>query len=269
VIKRVGSDAGFDRGWRLAMGEEDLCWRVEQACTNAWPARRQVFMDGWLLKAAGGPSRRINSLNPLRAASFDPAPVIEACGPICARLGQPLVVRAPDIAAGLSGRLAALGFRPEGETCTLSADLRGIDVLDDGSVDVAVRPGADWLALRSSLNGDDREADRVLRETIEAIGLPTAFACLRQDGVAASLAFGVLDRGLLVVESVATLAGMRQRGFARRTVSALMRWARHQGATNACLQVVAANAPARALYGSLGFETELYRYAYWRKPAGS
>ncbi|WP_246757367.1 hypothetical protein [Methylobacterium sp. OT2] len=35
-----------------------------------------------------------------------------------------------------------------------------------------------------------------------------------------------------------------------------------EGARAACLQVVAANTPARALYRALGFERELYRYHY-------
>ena len=43
-----------------------------------------------------------------------------------------------------------------------------------------------------------------------------------------------------------------------------MAWARREGATGACLQVVAENAPARALYAGLGF-APVGRYAYWQR----
>jgi N-acetylglutamate synthase len=72
----------------------------------------------------------------------------------------------------------------------------------------------------------------------------------------------VLDRDLLVLESVATPEPLRGRGHARRAVGALLRWGWESGARAACLQVVATNTPARALYRSLGFERELYRYHY-------
>ncbi|MGT2480134.1 GNAT family N-acetyltransferase [Methylobacterium oryzae CBMB20] len=72
----------------------------------------------------------------------------------------------------------------------------------------------------------------------------------------------MLDRELMVIEAVATPEPLRGRGHARRAVGALLGWGRAAGARAACLQVVAANAPARALYRTLGFERELYRYHY-------
>ena len=55
---------------------------------------------------------------------------------------------------------------------------------------------------------------------------------------------------------------LRQRGFARKAVEGLMRWGAETGASAVCLQVEASNTPAIALYRSLGFTRELYRYHY-------
>ena len=148
------------------------------------------------------------------------------------------------------------------ETCSLYRDLDNLSGAPDPAVSVAAAPGADWLALRNAVNRADAAAARVFHETVAALVLPRAFATADAEGGIGAIAFGVLDRDLLVIEAVATSAPLRGRGHARRAVQALMRWARREGAQAACLQVVAANTPARALYRALGFERELYRYHY-------
>jgi len=60
----------------------------------------------------------------------------------------------------------------------------------------------------------------------------------------------------------------RRRGHSRKIVTALAGWAKSRGATGACLQVVADNASARALYEQIGLSGEVYRYHYRRAPAG-
>ncbi len=241
---------------------EDLAWRVEAACMNALPAPRQVLVDGWVARVAGGPTRRTNSLNPLRGFSPDLGPVLDAGRAIYAAAGQPLIVRCPAVAQGLAASLDVRRWVAFDESCTMLADLEG----RPAAVDLAVRLGSaadeDWLAARSRLNGGDRQADRTFARMTRCLALPRCFAAGTDEEGVASIAYGVVDRGLLVVNAVATDPRARGRGWARRTVSGLMAWAARAGAERACLQVLAANAPARALYDGLGFRTELHRYHY-------
>jgi N-acetylglutamate synthase len=239
----------------------DLAWRVEEACLNAWPSPRQILVEGYLLRAAGGRSKRQNSVNPMRR-SGDPGRAIAAAHALYRSFGQRSIFRIPAIAPQMEPLLTQGDYTVVDETCTLYRPLDGVPAEYDPSVTVATAPGADWLALRDAVNDADAAAARVFRDTVAALMLPRAFSGALAEGGIGAIAFGVLDRGMLVIESVATPEPLRGRGHARRAVGALLRWSRAQGADAACLQVLAENTPARALYCSLGFERELYRYHY-------
>ncbi|MFE0754212.1 GNAT family N-acetyltransferase [Inquilinus sp. NPDC058860] len=241
------------------MSADDIAWRVEEACQNAWPSPRQMLLGGWLLRASGGATRRTNSVNPLRSGPRDPSGIIAAAEGIYRGLGQPARFRVPSIAAGMDGPLQRQGYAAEAETATLLADLADHRPRDCAWIELSDRPDEDWLALRSDPD------DPVFRQMLDSIVLPKTFASCRIDGRVVATAYGVVHDRLLVVESVATDPEHRQRGYGTRTVGHLMDWALTRGAGGACLQVVADNQPALALYGSLGFRTELYRYHYRSK----
>ncbi|MCJ2013792.1 GNAT family N-acetyltransferase [Methylobacterium sp. J-076] len=238
-----------------------LNWQVEEACLNAWPSPRHVLVHGYLLRAAGGPSKRINSCNPMRGAG-DPEAAIPACEAIYATLGQRPIFRVPDIAAQMREGLERRGYRAIGETRTLYRPFDGLQVTEDAEVTVAETPSTDWLALRDAVSGHDPATARAFRTVTGAIALPCAYASVSVPGGLGAIAFGVRDGGLLVIESVAVPAPLRGRGLARRAVTALMGWGAATGARGVCLQVEAGNSPAIALYARLGFARELYRYHY-------
>jgi ribosomal protein S18 acetylase RimI-like enzyme len=89
---------------------------------------------------------------------------------------------------------------------------------------------------------------------------PSAFGCIEVDGEIAALGLAAVEEGVCFLGEIATAPARRRSGLARELVTALMAWARSAGATEALLQVVAENAPARSLYEALGF---VDRYAYW------
>jgi N-acetylglutamate synthase len=241
--------------------DHELAWRVEEACLNAWPSPRALLVEGYLLRAAGGRSKRQNSLNPLRGSGA-PERAIEAARAIYGQLGQRAIFRIPEIAPQMERLLATSDHAVVDETCTLYRALDDVPAGPDPSVAVAAAPGAAWLTLRDAVNQADAAAAQVFRDTVAALVQPRAFAAAEAEEGLGAIAFGVLDRALLVIESVATPEPLRGRGHGRRAVRALMRWAYGAGARAACLQVVAANTPARGLYRGLGFDTELYRYHY-------
>ncbi len=237
----------------VGMSDDDLNWRMEETCLQAWPAAAETAVDGWLLRRSGGRIRRANSANPLRGKRGAPAAVIDAAEAFYAGHGQTPLFRIPDIAAELETELDHRGYDCEGGTIHLYA---GIDELAGGGdeqVTVSPVPGEDWFAARFRSGSYDDTEQRIFREMAGMITGDKAFVSCERDNEIVALAYGVIRDGLLVVESVETDARFRQQGLGRRTVGGLIDWARRAGASAACLQVVADNTPARALYASLGF----------------
>lgn len=257
----------------------DQFWTVEEACQNACPAARQVLLDGWLLRAAGGRTRRTNSVNPLRGGPQDPSAIVARAEALFFGLGQPAIFRVPAPVAGMDAPLDRLGYALEGETLTLLAELGSApaiaapsvapDAAGGGSVALAGRPDRGWHAAWSRLRGASQADRRAFRAMVDSLVLPAVFAAFRDQGRVLAFAFGVVDRDLLVVEAVGTDPGHRGRGLGRQVVGCLMGWAHGRGARHACLQVAADNAPALALYRRLGFLRELYRYHYRCKSVAS
>lgn len=247
------------------MAPDDLNWRMEEACREAWPSALETIADGWLLRRSGGRIRRSNSANPLRGQRGAPQRVIDTAEAFYAGHGQTPLFRIPDIAAELKPELDRRGYSREGGTIHLYAEidaLRG-DRFDD--VTVSPTPSELWFEARFRTGGYDDAERRTFREMTSLIEGDRAFVSCGRDNEVAAFAFGVIRNGLLVVEAVETDAGFRQQGLGRRTVGGLIGWARRAGAKAGCLQVVVDNTPARALYASLGFSRELYRYHYRRK----
>jgi ribosomal protein S18 acetylase RimI-like enzyme len=257
-----------------AMTQERLSWRIEEACWNAFPSLQQVLLGDWLLRFSEGLTRRANSVNPLSARPEDIAAAITAGEALYHAHGLPAIFRVPSIVGpALNRGLSARGYASEGESCVLYGAIAGLDLGAGPGVaapDPAVRlwrsPRAEWLRAMARLQGHTAAQSRVYRRIVGAIAIPARFALLAVDGAPAALAYGAIHDGLLVYESVVTDPARRRQGLARRVIASLAGWARDSGATGACLEVEAANAPARALYAGFGLGTELYRYHYRREP---
>jgi ribosomal protein S18 acetylase RimI-like enzyme len=250
----------------MTAGDDDLNWRIEQACREGWPAATETIVDGWLFRQSGGRIRRTNSANPLRGERGAPDGVIDAAETFYASHGQTPLFRVPDIADELETALDQRGYQLEGGTIHLFAGIDDLAEVRDDLVTTSPAPGEDWFAARFRMGAYDDTDRRVFREMTGLVVGDRAFVSCRRDSEIAALAYGVIRNGLLVVESVETDGRFRQQGLGRKTVGGLIDWARRAGASAACLQVVADNVAGRALYASLGFNRELYRYHYRRKP---
>jgi GNAT superfamily N-acetyltransferase len=242
-----------------------LAWRVEETCLNAWPALRQVLFRGWVLRFSGGLTRRANSANPL-AVRDDADALIAGCEALYRHHRQPTIFRLPSlIERATDAQLAAKGYGLEGLSLVLHGEIGVVPAIRDPAVRLLSRPTREWLAAMAALQRHTKQEAGLYRRIVGHLAIPAAFAVLAEDGQIAALAYGAIHDGLICYESVVTDPSRQRRGYARRIITSLAAWAADNGAVGACLEVEAANAPARALYDALGFN-ELYRYHYRRQP---
>lgn len=239
---------------------------AEEACLNAWPALKEIFYDGWLIRLANGETRRTNSVNVIGNGTRALEEKIGHCERIYEAHGQPTYfrIRSNDDPV-LEDVLEARGFRAEDETRTLYMDFemtppetspRAIEIHEG-------RPSGEWLDAHERFSGRPPPKDDTRRRLLDLVALPVAFAAARDDkGKIVSVAYGAIHDRLVSLQWVATDPARRREGLSRATLSDLLMWAERRGAEGACLQVLAANRAAVKLYESMGFERELYRYHY-------
>jgi N-acetylglutamate synthase len=242
--------------------------QVEETCMNAWPALKDIFYDGWLIRMAHGATRRTNSVNVIAAGRRPLADKIAYCEAIYRAHRQPSYFRILSSASPeLEQALETRGYKREDEAATLYMNFKRnppaappagfVTDVHEG------RPTREWLAAhaRHTQRSDGEAA--ALHAILDVVAVPAFFAEARgEDGSIASVGFcGIHDR-MACLQWVATDPHQRRRGYSQAALSALLSRAQAAGATSACLQVVADNTPAIALYQRLGFTCELYRYHY-------
>lgn len=247
----------------------DFNWTVAETLMNARPCPAEVHMDGWIVRASGGPVRRTNSVHSTRQRTGDFDAVIAAAETVYGRLGQDSIFKVLSFDNAIDKTLEERGYGAEGRTRVLHADIDAglVDRPSAGTLTLDTnRPSTAWLEAWREINRIEKgsAADKAFLAATGNLALPSAFVLRRAGDLPVSLAYGVMHRGLLTLEAVGTHPDHRGRGYAREVVSALMRWGHKAGSQQACLAVEADNAPAVKLYASLGFERELYRYHYRR-----
>ena len=234
--------------------------RLDEVIAAAWRAPVREELDGWELRYGYGLTGRANSAWPRRTCGGltleDRIDRLEAW---YRERGLPPKVQLSPASepGGLDEELERRGWERSSDVLIETADASAVE--PDRDVDLVDRPDAAWLDVWLGQRFFPRDqADRVLPMLGGGDG-DTVFARVGS----AAVGRGSHHDGWVAITCMATVPEARRQGAGRAVLSALIGWARARRA-KLCLNVDAANEPARGLYQSAGFEP---RYPYWYRTA--
>ena len=237
--------------------------RLERTGLNALPALRTVFDGSWIIRVArGGLMKRANSVTCLDPTDGEDLaariPYVEA---IYRRFHMPAMFRvSPLTPPGLDAALTERGYSNEDERVVLRAELTPpLRAAKDAFPEAAA---AGWFEVLATSMTEER-LDEV-RECIALLALPSFFPLLKHEGQNACAVRVTIDGRYAALFDITTIPAARRAGLARQIMFESMTSAASRGARIAWLQLPASNAPAIALYRSLGF-VEAYRYRFRTK----
>ena len=240
--------------------------RLEEISNNAWPALQTMQYDGWILRFAGGVTKRSNSVNMLYPSSLDPDEKISFCENIClAENVAPCfkitaIAQPPDIDA----RLAARGYAIHSHISFQTMDISGVpaEISDDVHLETVLKPG--WMDDFIRMNEFDPTRKSTYMAIMEQLHLPKCFFSLRHDRVATAVGLGVVENSFIGLFDIVVDKACRNAGLGFHIVDNILRWGRKNGAETAYLQVLTDNNAATRLYEKIGFK-EAYQYWYRMK----
>ncbi|MFD6281761.1 GNAT family N-acetyltransferase [Streptomyces sp. NPDC060209] len=234
---------------------------------RAWQPVESELLGEWRLRAAGGFTRRANSVLPLG----DPGlPLGEALGHVGRWYGErglPAYIQTATGAEGTQERLCA-DLEEHGWRREVSAEVRTAALAPVGDLDT------DVSVVRTAREPDDAWLSRYQRfetpgpHVLKVLGSGPSvwFASVPGDdpaGAPAAIGRCVVDGRWAGFMAVEVGQEYRRRGLASAVMTALARTALDEGASAAWLQVETDNEGARALYDGMGFATH-HRYHHFR-----
>lgn len=242
--------------------------RLEALAFRAWPAASTQYDGSWLIRqTAGHPSKRLNSVNALDPSDHQHIEErIERATRRFESYNRPLVFRQSPLAPPrLDSFLDARGWVRFDDSLVLMADIDTIS-LDDAVDMVPVQDVGLYVDAAVRINERDADFKAGLTEVVTSIKPKTGMFLLKdENGGIVSSALCVCDDEYAGLLYVGTHKRSRRSGHALAILKSAILWARYNGSKKVWLQVEKSNAPARALYGQIGFE-EIYQYDYRKQP---
>jgi ribosomal protein S18 acetylase RimI-like enzyme len=225
-----------------------------------------VLLDGWVLRFAGGYTKRANSVNPLYASTMPAEAKLATCEQLYAAARLPCIFRLSDAGpeAGLDALLEARGYAMFERSLVLARPLDADDDRDAAQAPemMTVDVWLDHYLRLSNANPHTRPAHQAI---LGNIATPHIRATRSRAGKVVACGLAVCQGPYAGIFDLIVDPAERRQGHGRALVESLLAWAYNQGAQQACLQVVGHNDRAIGLYHALGFRQA---YTYWYRVQG-
>jgi GNAT superfamily N-acetyltransferase len=235
--------------------------RIEEASLNAWPAMRQILLDGWLLRFSRGFTKRANSVVPLYPAMEALEEKVRHCENLYARERLKTIFRLTSVqdCTALDDYLSTRGYARVDPTAVLTASLDTATTPPTGA-GIRLLGRDEWLEVYGGLTAMPDNARLLHGAILKNIPGDCGYAVVDSPEGPLACGLAVLEQHLVGLFDVFTHAHHRGRGHAATLVAGLLQWAAAGGASTAYLQMIETNQAARRLYQRFGFAQS---YHYW------
>jgi N-acetylglutamate synthase len=233
--------------------DRPLLLAIERAGVQAWPAVETAEVEGWLWRFANGGSQRANSVSTLDYTGTDIDKTIADIEQRYRARGARPLFQISDVCAprDLDQRLQIRGYIAKDRCTTLIRPSPTGEVESGDGFEIFARATPEWTACYTSVITPDRR--RTAPDILLRVPRGAAFCAVRRAGRIVATALGVTHGGVTIAECVASHAEARGQGAASTVMRGLAAWGASQGAHTIALQALEHNAPAQALYRSLGY----------------
>jgi GNAT superfamily N-acetyltransferase len=241
--------------------------QIEQISMNAWPALQTILYDGWILRFAGGVTRRANSINPIFESNIQVDKKIRFCEDLYSSRDLSVIYKlTSDISpSDLDTILIDLGYEKEADTSVQLMTINGPDRLDKNFITLSEKLDSNWLNRFIKFNNYDQAKTIGFQNILEQIAFKKCYIDLIVNGQYIGCGLGVLENTHIGIFDVVVNPQFRKKGYGKTIVESIVHWGYENGATIAYLQVMLNNSPALRLYEKIGFK-EVYKYWYRVKP---
>jgi len=234
--------------------------RLFEALEKTWPAAECRAVGPWTIRVGKGGGQRVSAAT--ANGLFEPSDIATAEDAMRDVKQIPLfMLRESD--TELDQRLADRGYELVDPVSVYLAP-----VADLAAAMQITQAMPSWPPLAAQLEIWSSAGIGPARTAImERCDVPKTSFLGRTGDTPAGTAFVGLDGDVAMVHAIEVSSSMRRRGVGVVLMRACANWGLEYGATWLCLAVTRANAPANALYRSLGM-TEATRYHYRRSAKG-
>lgn len=238
---------------------------IELAANHTWPAKEQVQLGEWILRASGKFTKRANSVLAIGSPGPDIDMAIkEVIEFYTSRNLPPVFHVALPIYMELGNRLRNQGWHSDISVNVMVADIVDIIELWDpkGAEDEHVRelvdaPSKEWISLQN-----DQGVSEIMNR------FPARYASLRIQDTLIAVGRASNFEKWTVLTRLYVHPDYRGRGIGREFISFILQDALELGATKVALQVDGKNAGAIALYEKMGFRLHhTYEYFFYKPEA--
>ncbi|MCR5293639.1 MAG: GNAT family N-acetyltransferase [Lachnospiraceae bacterium] len=240
---------------------------IEDLSLNAWPSFQMQVYDGWILRYSAFYTHRTNCVEQIGASILPLEEKVPFCERIYDRWRTPCIFKiSPITDPALDLLLDRRGYRIEHRVINMVAEINVCGVRKPPAAFIPLtierRVSPSWIDGLFSLKGtSDPVHKKIVPGMYAAIPMDEIAVSARlPDGSAGASGLGILDRDFIGIYAIHVRESLRRRGLAEAILKTLLFEGARAGAKKAYLQVVADNAPAKALYRKTGFRSA---YADW------